>query len=85
MVRMIGLALTLLVLAASSCGGGDAAVGDSCTSGDDCKSGHCIEDAQKRVRRCTGPCTSSADCPAGAPTCDALPFSWAGSSMWCVP
>jgi hypothetical protein len=89
-MRIVGVALGLvLAVVGSSCGGGaPSPVGAACVSGENCQSGHCLSDANGNNRRCTGPCTTSADCPAGAPSCESLgsapPFEWAAGQMWCV-
>ena len=89
MARTFGLVLVLLIGVASASCGDPAPTGASCVSGDDCKSGHCISDGNGQNRRCTGPCTTNADCPPGAPSCETLPsgypFEWAEGQMWCLP
>jgi hypothetical protein len=82
MSRVIGLAL-ILVLGGASCGA-PAPTGAPCSGGDDCKSGHCISDGNGNNRRCTGPCNTNADCPAGAPYCESLGFDWSAGQLWCV-
>jgi hypothetical protein len=70
--------------------GGDAprAVGESCSTGANCSSGHCIDDIDFDRRFCTGPCMSDAECGGVAPTCSdylAQVFDWAMGSLWCIP
>jgi hypothetical protein len=88
MARTFGLVLVLLIgVGGASCGdSGPLPTGAPCGVGSHCKSGHCISTGTKAA--CTGPCTTNADCPPGAPSCETLPagdpFVWAEGQMWCI-